>query len=185
MKRRSFIKHAAHSLAIPGFLSSLGGKSFGNTLDTLLKLAIDTDRVLVLIYLEGGNDGLNTVIPLGNYSGLTKVRPHVVMPENSLLALDGKDFALHPSLAGFRSLYEENRLQVVQSVGYPQQNFSHFRSTDIWMSASEATEIVPTGWTGRYLEATHPSYPDTYPNLDFPDPLAVEIGYGASMLFQG
>lgn len=185
MKRRSFIKHAAHSLAIPSFLSAFSGKSFGSTLDSLLHLANDTDRVLVLIYLEGGNDGLNTVIPLSNYSGLTKVRPHVVMPENRLLNLNGMDFAFHPSLTGFRSLFEENRLQVIQSVGYPEQNFSHFRSTDIWMSASEADQIVPTGWTGRYLEASHPGYPQTYPNPDFPDPLAVEIGHGASMLFQG
>jgi uncharacterized protein (DUF1501 family) len=185
MKRRSFIKHAAHSLAIPGFLSAFNNKSFGNTLDAFLHLANETDRVLVLIYLEGGNDGLNTVIPLTNYSGLTKVRPHVVMPEQRLLKLDGKDFALHPSLVGFRNMFEEGKLQVVQSVGYPDQNFSHFRSTDIWMSASDADDNIPTGWTGRYLEAAHPQYPDAYPNANFPDPLAVEIGYGASMLFQG
>lgn len=185
MKRRSFIKHAAHSLAIPGFLSAFSGKSFGKTLNSFLHLANESDRALVLIYLEGGNDGLNTVIPLTNYSGLTNVRPHVVMPENRLLSLDGMDFAFHPSLSGFRSLFEENRLQVIQSVGYPEQNFSHFRSTDIWMSASDADENIPTGWTGRYLEAAHPEYPEAYPNADFPDPLAVEIGYGASMLFQG
>jgi uncharacterized protein (DUF1501 family) len=185
MKRRSFIKHAAHSLAIPSFLGALNNQSFGQTIDHFLNLANETDRVLVLIYLEGGNDGLNTVIPLSFLSELNKVRPHVVLPENKLLTIDSEDFALHPSLSGFRSLYEEGRLQVVHSVGYPQQSFSHFKSTDIWMSGSNSNELVPSGWTGRYLETNHPQFPNGYPNPENPDPMAVEIGNGSSMLFQG
>jgi uncharacterized protein (DUF1501 family) len=185
MKRRSFIKHAAHSLAIPGFFGALNNQSFGQTIDRFLNLANETDRVLVLIYLEGGNDGLNTVIPLSYLSQLNQVRPHVIMPENKLLNIDSSDFALHPSLDGFKSLYEEGRLQVIHSVGYPQQSFSHFKSTDIWMSGSNSNELLPSGWTGRYLESNYPEFPNGYPNEDKPDPMAVEIGYGSSMLFQG
>jgi uncharacterized protein (DUF1501 family) len=185
MKRRSFIKHAAHSLAIPSFLGAMSNKSFGQTLDKFLHLANETDRALVLIYLEGGNDGLNTVIPMAHLSQLNKVRPHVVLPESGILPVEGTDFGLHPSLSGFQTLYEEGRLQVLHSVGYPQQNFSHFRSTDIWMSGSDSDELINSGWTGRYLEAKHPQFPEGYPNGENPDPLAVEIGYGSSMLFQG
>lgn len=185
MKRRSFIKHAAHSLAIPSFLGALSNKSFGQTLEQLLHLANESDRALVLIYLEGGNDGLNTVIPLAHLSELNKVRPHVVLPESGILPVEGTDFGLHPSLSGFQTLYEEGRLQIMHSVGYPQQNFSHFRSTDIWMSGSDADELISSGWTGRFLEANHPQYPEGYPNGENPDPLAVEIGNGSSMLFQG
>ncbi|MFD2201130.1 DUF1501 domain-containing protein [Shivajiella indica] len=185
MERRTFLKHVAHSLAIPGFLGSFSTTGFGRTLDNLLRLANDTDRALVLIYLEGGNDGLNTVIPLGNYGALTNVRPHVVMQESQLLEIPDTDFAFHPALSDLKSLYEEGRLQVIHSVGYPQQNFSHFRSMDIWMSGSDADQIVNSGWTGRYLEGKHPEFPEEYPNEAYPDPLAIEIGLGASMLFQG
>lgn len=185
MKRRTFIKHAAHSLAIPGFLGSFSNTGLGRTLDTLLRLANDTDRAMVLIYLEGGNDGLNTVIPLGNYGALTAVRPHVVMQENQLLEVPDTDFAFHPALTDLKSLYDEGRLQVIHSVGYPKQNFSHFRSTDIWMSGSDSDQLLTSGWTGRYLESKHPQYPEDYPNESYPDPLAVEIGLGSSMLFQG
>ncbi len=186
MKRRSFLRHATHGVTIPSILSALGGTSaYGGSLERLLRLTNDTDKVLVLIYLNGGNDGLNTVVPLNDYSALNKVRPHVVMPENSLLSLPGENFAFHPALKNFKSLYLENRLQVIHSVGYPDQNFSHFRSTDIWMSASNSNELVTSGWGGRYLEALHPDYPDAYPTADFSDPLAIELGHGSSLLFQG
>ncbi len=155
------------------------------SLQKLLNLSNETDKVLVLIFLEGGNDGLNTVIPLSSYAAMTKVRPHVILPENSIIPVEGTDFGLHPELSGFNSLYNEDRLQIIQSVGYPQQDFSHFRSTDIWMSASNADELITSGWSGRYLEEIHPGFPEEYPNPDFPDPLAVELGRGSSLLFQG
>ena len=157
----------------------------GKSLASLLKYATEHDRVLVIIYLEGGNDGLNTVVPLDQLSPLSRVRQHVYIPEPELLPLNNTEVALHPSLTGFRSLYNEGRLGIIQSVGYPEQNFSHFRSTDIWMSASNSNELVTSGWTGRYLDHRFPGYPEAYPNEEVTDPLAVEIGYGASMVFQG
>jgi uncharacterized protein (DUF1501 family) len=187
MKRRTFLRHATHSLALPGLLGSLGFSSWKeNSMNRLLQMAAETDKVLVLIYLQGGNDGLNTVIPLDQLSNLNKVRPHVILPENKLLSLAGlPGVSLHPSLAGFKNLYDEGKLEIIQSVGYPDQSFSHFRSTDIWMSGSSANQLVTSGWMGRYLDTQFQNYPENYPNTNTPDPLAVEIGYGSSMLFQG
>jgi len=186
MKRRTFLRHLSHSLAIPGLTSSLGlGNANAAQLQHLLRMASDEGKVLVLIFLEGGNDGLNTVIPLDQLSALNKVRSQVILPEDSLIKIPGKDLAFHPSLPNFRSLYTEGRLGIVQSVGYPDQNFSHFRSTDIWMSGSDSKELVNSGWAGRYLAQEHPGFPEQFPNEDQPDPLGVEIGNGGSLLFQG
>ncbi len=184
MKRRAFLHHVSHSIAIPSLVGSFGLLA-PKRLSSFLRLAADTDKVLVLIYLQGGNDGLNTVVPLDQLSSLNIVRPQVVLPESAILKLNGTQVGLHPSLSGFRSLYQEGRLEIIQSVGYPQQNYSHFRSNDIWMSGSDSTTYVNSGWTGRYLNHEHPDFPIGYPNTTVPDPLAIELGYGSSMLFQG
>lgn len=183
MKRRTFIKHTGHLTALPIFLQSFPGVSW---LSNMLQMATETDRVLVLIFLNGGNDGLNTVIPVDQIDTLNVLRPHVVMPENRLLRLSGEDkVALHPALSGMRSLFDEGRLQIIQNVGYPDQDYSHFRSTDIWMSGSDSNELLLSGWAGRYLNYEYPNYPQDYPNAEMPDPLAVELGYSGSLLFQG
>lgn len=184
MKRRSFLRHSTHGLAVPALFGSMGFSPY-RSLASLLKLAEETDRVLVLIFLQGGNDGLNTLIPLSQLSALNQVRPHVILPENRLLPLEGSGLALHPELKGMQELYRQGRLRPIQSVGYPEQNFSHFRSTDIWMSGSDADQLVNSGWVGRQLAQDHPEFPDAYPNGEFSDPLSIEIGYGSSMLFQG
>ena len=107
------------------------------------------------------------------------------MPENKLLKLNNTDLALHPELKGLQSLFHEDRLRPIQSVGYPEQNFSHFRSTDIWMSASDSSQLVNSGWVGRHLSQDHPGFPEAYPNDNFADPLSIEIGYSSSLIFQG
>lgn len=185
MKRRTFLHHATHSLAIPGLMGSLGfGLNSEENLTALLQGAAEANRVLVLIYLQGGNDGLNTVIPLDQLSIQNKVRPHVVLPETKLIKINQK-VGLHPSLFGFSNLYKEGKLNIIQSVGYEDQSFSHFRSTDIWMSGSGSSSLVTSGWAGRYLSNLYPTFPTGFPNASTPHPLAVEIGYGASMIFQG
>lgn len=170
-------------MALPGVLSSLGFSASGQSLRSLLRMASESNCVLVMIYLEGGNDGLNTVVPLDKLSHLNAARPQVVLPESSLLQMPEGNIGLHPSLSYLKELYTENRLAIVQNVGYPDQNFSHFRSTDIWMSASDSDQVVSSGWTGRYLSESYPEYPDTYDENGHP--LAIEIGYGASLLLQG
>lgn len=188
MKRRSFLRHATRTALLPPMLGSMGVNALAKSplMGALYNELTETDKVLVLIYLGGGNDGLNTVVPLDQFDKLVSVRPDVILPRNSLLNLDGTDkVALHPALRGLRKLYDQGKMAIVQNVGYPQQNYSHFRSTDIWMTASDADEIIPTGWLGRYLNEEYPNFPIEYPNAQVPDPLAIEIGYNLSVAFQG
>ncbi len=186
MKRRDFVKHAGHGILLPGILGSMGLNPFGKSiLQTVLSNTVETDHVLVLINLNGGNDGLNTVIPLDKMAQLHSVRPHVALPEQSLLKLKGTTLGLHPSLDVLSNFFVEKRLKIIQNVGYPDPNFSHFRSRDIWMSASDSNRVVDTGWMGRYLNYEYPNYPDEYPNDTMPDPLAIEMGFLSSLLYQG
>ncbi|MDA0194582.1 MAG: DUF1501 domain-containing protein [Bacteroidetes bacterium] len=184
MKRRTFLHRASHALAAPAVMGSFGFTS-SRRFSSFLRAQAESGKVLVLIYLQGGNDGLNTVIPLDQLSALNLVRPHVILPENKLLPISGTELAFHPALDGFSTLYKEGKLKIIQSVGYPEQNYSHFRSTDIWMSGSDSDQLVSSGWPGRYLNHEYPDYPEGFPNATDPDPLSIEIGYGSSMLFQG
>ena len=112
--------------------------------------AASQGRVLVVVQLGGGNDGLNTVVPVGD-DAYYRVRPTLAIPRAEAVGLvDG--LALHPSLAPLKPLFDAGRLALVQGVGYPNPNRSHFRAMDIWQtSAPERYES--TGWLGRYLDA--------------------------------
>jgi uncharacterized protein (DUF1501 family) len=107
-------------------------------------------NILVVLQLAGGNDGLNTVIPIGN-DEYRKSRPTIGVPEASILKLDPQT-GLHPSLSGLASAYQEGHLAVVQGVGYPNPNRSHFRSTEIWATAVDSNKSSNTGWIGRYFD---------------------------------
>lgn len=159
-------------------VSAINDKSLFSLLNS------DSDRVLVLIQLNGGNDGLNTIIPRDQYSGLAAVRENILIPESQLLSITDT-VALHPAMMGLREVYDAGKLNIVQSVGYPDQNRSHFRSLDIWHTASEANEFLNTGWLGRYLDTVAPGYPTDYPNAEFPDPLAMTIGSVVTETCQG
>lgn len=188
MQRRKFLKTTATGVVVPTLLNGLPVKAYSNNsiLDALVNPGVDTDHVLVLIYLGGGNDGLNTVIPIDQYSKYVAARPNVYINQNELLPLNGQsNLALHPALPGFQTLYNENKLTIIQSVGYPNPDFSHFRSTDIWATASDADEVLSTGWMGRYLNNEFPGFPAGYPNASNPDPLAVQVGGNLPLLFQG
>jgi len=188
MKRRDFIKKTAPAAVIVPSL--INGVSFaaGNNpwLESLVKSAEENDRVLVLIFLSGGNDGLNTVIPKDQYPKLSNSRSNVLIPESQVLPLNGyPNTGFHPSMTGMRDLFNEGKLQVIQSVGYPMPNFSHFRATDIWNTASDSDQVLPSGWIGRYLDTEYPGFPTGYPNPSNPDPLAVQLGANLPLLFQG
>lgn len=107
-------------------------------------------RVLVLIQLAGGNDGLNTLVPL-NDPAYEKARPGIGIPKGQALKLNNQ-FGLHPNLTGLRELYDEGKLAIVDGVGYPNPDRSHFRSMDIWQSAQPQNENPRDGWLGRALE---------------------------------
>ncbi len=114
--------------------------------------AANSDRILVLIQMAGGNDGLNTVVPHG-HDEYYKARPGIGIGKNAVLKLN-EELGIHPALGGLRALFDEGRLGVLQGVGYPQPDRSHFRSMDIWQSAISDREDTSSGWVGRALDAT-------------------------------
>ena len=174
---------------VPSFVNGIGIKAFdsGHTfLNNLLLPAADNDRVLVLVQLTGGNDGLNTVIPLEYYNNYYNARKNINIKESNVLKLgNASTVGLHPSMTGLQQLYNDKKLLIAQSVGYPQPSFSHFRATDIWMTASSSNEILNTGWMGRFLDESFPGFPNGYPNTTMPDPLAIQIGSITSLSLQG
>lgn len=139
----------------------------------------ETDRpILVLVQLAGGNDGLNTVVPFAdpNYH---RLRPNLALPREGLLRVTDS-VALHPALAPMHELLQTGRLAVVQNVGYPNPNRSHFRSAEIWETASDSGDFASTGWIGRYLDSCCPGS-DSAGH----DPLAVHITDSAPQAFAG
>jgi uncharacterized protein (DUF1501 family) len=190
MKRRNFLRTSIPAATIlPALLNGYSVKAFSNNsplMQALMESTTDTDNVLVLIQLNGGNDGLNMVIPLEFYSNYFNARSNIAIPQNKVLPLTGNNkTGLHPAMTGLQNLYNDGKLAVVQAVGYPSPNFSHFRATDIWMSASDSTDVVTSGWAGRYLGVEYPNFPNGFPNAAMPDPLAIQIGSVTSLTLQG
>lgn len=181
MKRRNFLRTSALT-TIPVMLN--GMKLSAVPFPFLTGQGPDNDRVLVLIQLNGGNDGLNCVIPLDQYSALSAMRPNILIPESSVLPIE-TGLGLHPSMLKMQEMYLDGKMGVVQGVGYPNQDRSHFRSTDIWTSGSEATEYLNTGWLGRHFYDGHPDYPEGYPNADYDAPFALTMGSLVSETCQG
>jgi uncharacterized protein (DUF1501 family) len=140
---------------------------------------LETDRILLLVQLAGGNDGLNTVIPYQNDIYYQKRPVLAIRPEHVVPITD--DVGLHPSLAPLAPMWDSGQMGIVQGVGYTNHNLSHFRSTDIWVSASDAEVVTNTGWIGRYVDDQYPDY------LEQPleKPAAVQIGTSLPLLFQG
>ncbi|HHH49443.1 MAG TPA: hypothetical protein ENK52_00515, partial [Saprospiraceae bacterium] len=181
MKRRQFIKRSS-AATVPVLLGGVQVSAINHSFFNILNS--ESDRVLVLIQLDGGNDGLNMLIPKDQYSNLMKARPNIIIPENSILDLTDT-LGLHPVMQDLKTVFDDGKLNIIQSVSYPNQNRSHFRSTDIWNTASSATENLTTGWLGRYLETLYPDYPTAYPNAAFPDPFAITIGTAVSPTCEG
>lgn len=184
MKRRSFIKLTSTASAI-SLLPSQVTASLNiakNFLDCNL-----SNRKLILINLAGGNDGLNTIIPINYYDTYANLRPSIKIPENGLNSYikldesleDNQRIGLHPALTGFKNLYDNDLLRIIQSVGYPSQNKSHFASTDIYLSANDGNSWGNgnnSGWIGRFMESY---YADLIQNSY---PLGVEIGSKSNSL---
>lgn len=149
------------------------------------------DRVLILIELHGGNDGLNMVIPIDQYGNYYNLRPNIAVPQTGsrkYISLDSnlpddKLVGLHPDMIGAKEMYDNGNMAVIQNVSYENCNGSHFRSRDIWQMGVDYDEYTSSGWMGRYLGHYFPDYPTNYPNASTPDPLAIEIGSGVSLAF--
>ena len=180
MKRRSFIRNTALGTgAVIHGVQTFGMSEFG-----IFSNLGETDKVLVIIQLNGGNDGLNTVIPLDQYSNLFTARQDIILSEGDAIKIED-NVGLHSMMSGMSELYKEGLMNIVQGVGYPNQNRSHFRSKDIWMTGSPSEEVWLTGWAGRHFEQIHPMFPEEYPNATYPDPIAVAIGSNSSKTCQG
>lgn len=189
MKRRDFLqKSLPAATLLPALINGYSVNAFAADsplVQALLRGTTDTDHVLVIIQLSGGNDGLNMVIPISTYSNYYNARTNIAIPQNRILALGSSGTGIHPSMTGMHSIFNAGNMKVLQAVGYPQPNFSHFRATDIWMSASNSNQEVFTGWAGRYLNYENPNFPIGYPSTNAPDPLAIQIGSTTTLTTQG
>ena len=184
MKRRNFIKLTSTASAISLLPSQVTASL--NIAKSFLDCTI-SNRKLVLINLAGGNDGLNTIIPINYYDIYSNLRPNIKVPSsgiNSYINLDetldeNQQIGLHPSLTGIKNLYDNDLLRIIQSVGYPSQNKSHFASTDIYSTANDGNSWDngnKSGWIGRFMESY---YADLIQNSY---PLGVEIGSKSNSL---
>ena len=185
MERRKFIKlsAAASAIALTPFQLQAALKSylpFEGCPDI-------SNRKLVLINLAGANDGLNTIIPINQYDTYSNLRPTIKVPNsglNSYITLDAtlpenQQIGLNPALTSFKTIYDKSWLRIMQSVGYPSQNKSHFKSTDLYLTGNDGNSLlngVDSGWMGRFMELY-------YANLVVETfPLAVEIGSSKTSL---
>jgi uncharacterized protein (DUF1501 family) len=146
IKRRRFIAQSslvtAGTLFVPKFLQAAAGPLYKGT--------AEPERILIVIQLSGGNDGLNTVIPISN-DIYYQSRPSIGIAANKAAVIH-TDAALHPALTAFQKMYDQGELAILNNVGYPNPDRSHFRSMDIWHSASSSHDYWNTGWLGRYLD---------------------------------
>ncbi len=138
----------------------------------------DNDRVLVLIRLDGGNDGLNTVIERGN-PHYHQLRPTLAIADSDLWYLS-PEYGMPLETQSLQPLWAEGMMKVIFNVGYPDPNLSHFRSSDIIYSASDANEVVETGWVGRFLENEYAAFLETPSSV----PPALQIGVQSNLLFK-
>ncbi len=153
--RREFLRNgllmASAAATVPAFISA-SAAAMTRALGGLSSLpGVPDDHILVVVQLSGGNDGLNTVVPYG-FADYYKSRPSIGIPEKDVLRLSGAEgVGLHPALKPLKEMYDEGLMSVVQGVGYPNPNRSHFKSMDIWQTAD--TAATGDGWLGRYFDS--------------------------------
>lgn len=155
--RREFLRRtmltSALSWTVPTFLANTFSALQADAMDRHTQITTGKDStILVVLQLAGGNDGINTVVPYAS-DDYYKARPRIGIKADEVLKLNDQ-VGLHPGLTGFKDLYDQGRLAVVQGVGYPNPNRSHFRSTEIWQTASDSDKFEQYGWIGRYFDNT-------------------------------
>ena len=144
MKRRDFIKAsslASTTMFVPNFLKGISKKGHTSR----------AGKILVVVQLSGGNDGLNTIVPFQN-DIYYQSRPVLGIKKNEVIKLND-ELGFNPAMESLRSLYDDGLMSIINSVGYPNPDRSHFRSMDIWHTASDSSEYLSTGWLGRYLDS--------------------------------
>ena len=153
--RRSFLRTStlggALTATVPSFLAATFDQLHAAESGKATQATAGKDApILVVVQLAGGNDGLNTLVPFGD-DHYHRARPKLGLKANQVLKLDDQ-LALHPALAGFKALHDAGQMAAIQAVGYPNPNRSHFRSTDIWMTATDSDRFSNKGWLGRYFD---------------------------------
>lgn len=142
--------------------------------------AADSDRILVLLRLKGGNDGLNTIIPIYDYGTYANFRPSVKIPQSATFSLSS-EFAMPNFMNSLQPFWAEGKMKVVHGVGYDDQSLSHFRSADIWATGTDEDEVLTSGFMGRYYEGQYPDFLNDPPT----DPLAIQVGSVGNLMFTG
>jgi uncharacterized protein (DUF1501 family) len=148
MQRKRFLIGAIAGLTVAANVDTIFGSALAQPILPNLPGGAD-DRVLVVVNLQGGNDGLNTVVPHG-LSSYYKYRPTLGIAPNDVLQID-RTIGLNPAMTSLKGMFDKGQVAIVQGAGYPDPDHSHFRSTEIWQTA-EPTKYLSTGWVGRYLD---------------------------------
>ena len=185
MNRRSFIKNSA---AVAPLIVAFNPLAAAQTqlLQNLGSINGKRNKILVLIQLTGGNDGLNTVIPLDKYSILSEARKNILIPDSKVLKLnDSSTYGFHPSMQALQRLYHDKLVSVIPGVGYPNTDLSHFHGINIKYTAHIEEKEIRSGWVGRYLDELYPGYPKGYPAQSNDGPPAMRIGTVSPKIAQG
>jgi uncharacterized protein (DUF1501 family) len=153
--RREFLRTTvlggALSWTVPTFLANTFSAMHAEAADSAKQIVTGKDsEILVILQMAGGNDGLNTVVPFAN-DYYRKARPRLGVDDADILKIND-ELGLHKNLSGFKELFDSGNLSIIQGVGYPNPNRSHFRSTEIWQTAVDADRFENSGWLGRYFD---------------------------------
>ena len=150
--------------------------------------AAETDNILILIRLNGGNDGLSTVIPMEQYDSYANARPNIYIPESKVLKLTD-EYGIPSYMQSLESMWGDGQFKAVHGVGYQNQSLSHFTGTDIFGNADLTTTGFSgedTGWMGRHFEHLYPDYLSDLPGSRPTDgPAALQVGNYGSLVFEG
>ncbi len=186
MDRKEFLKIASLAgIGAPFVLNGMPSRFMNHFLDVQPNCDTVNDRVMVILRLAGANDGLNTVIPISQYDAYANLRPNIKISNTgtgAYIPLDStvsseKLVGLHPSMTGFKSLYDSGKLVLMNGVGYPNPNYSHFRAENLMFSGKDGTNTsdLTDGMFGRYLGSLFPGLAGN-PTVQRPDPLAIQLG---------
>jgi uncharacterized protein (DUF1501 family) len=168
LSRKKFLQSttlASASFMVPKFLKAFEEKNNF--------LVPQGNKVLVVLQLSGGNDGLNTIIPVRN-DIYYRERPKIKIDKNLAIGLND-DAAIHPALKGLADIFHDGGMAIINNVGYPNPDRSHFRSMDIWQTGSASNEYINSGWLGRYLDAQCVGCDKPTYALEFDDVLSLAL----------
>ncbi len=187
MKRREFIKlSTVLGVGTPLVLNGLPARAFSFMAPPIVNCADINDRIMVVVRLAGANDGLNTVIPLAQYSQYSTLRPTLKLANTGANAIIGVDAttALHPAMTGFSNLIQAGKLAIFPGSGYPAPNYSHFASENTLFAGKDGNtnDAITSGLFGRFLEKMLPGFAGN-PNTIIKDPLAIHMGTTNPSLF--